>query len=50
MKYPWDVKQQKIVNKVYTGASSKEKPLSEALLHVCAFVFVVMYPGRVSHE
>ena len=45
--YPEDVKQQETVKKVYTGSYSKKKPLSGALLHVCACVSVVSYPGRV---
>ena len=46
-KYPEDVKQQKTVKKVYAGSSSKKKPLSGSLLHVCACVSIVPYPGRV---
>ena len=42
-----DVYQQEIVKKVYAGSKSKKNPWNGSLLHVCACVSVVPYPGQV---
>ena len=43
-------KQQEAIKRFTQGLNLKRNLLNGALLHVCAFVSVVPYPGRVSRE